>query len=76
VHGWSGWQWLFLLEGLPSVLLGVWTLFYLDDGIHAARWLNAGDKQTLARELAADPSPQHMPLAQLFRSGAAWRRWW
>lgn len=33
LNGWAGWQWLFLLEGLPSVLLGVWTLFYLDDGI-------------------------------------------
>jgi MFS family permease len=72
VHGWGGWQWLFLLEGLPSVLLGVWTLFYLDDGIHAAGWLSAGDKQALARELAADPSPQPMPLVQLFRSGAVW----
>lgn len=73
VNGWSGWQWLFLLEGLPSVLIGVWTLFYLDDGIRSARWLSEQDKQTLEREIAADrQAQQHMPLAQLFSSGKVW----
>jgi D-galactonate transporter len=73
VNGWSGWQWLFLLEGLPSVLIGVWTLFYLDDGIRAARWLSEDDKQVLEREIAADVQQQHhMPLSQLFRSGRVW----
>ncbi|NVM77032.1 D-galactonate transporter [Duganella sp. SG902] len=73
VHGWNGWQWLFLLEGVPSVLLGVWTLFYLDDGIRGARWLSESDKQALEREIAADrQQQQHMPLARLFRSGEVW----
>jgi D-galactonate transporter len=73
LNGWSGWQWLFLLEGLPSVLLGVWTLFYLDDGIRAARWLGEDDKQTLERELAGERSrQQHLPLARLFGSGKVW----
>ncbi|MYM26477.1 MFS transporter [Duganella sp. FT135W] len=73
VNGWSGWQWLFLLEGLPSVLLGVWTLFYLDDSIRAACWLSEGDKQTLEREIAADrKEQQHLPLARLFGSGKVW----
>jgi MFS family permease len=66
LNGWSGWQWLFLLEGLPSVLL-VWTLFYLDDGIRAARWLSEDDKQALERELAGERSQQqHLPLGRLF----------
>ncbi|WP_343731030.1 MFS transporter [Duganella sp.] len=73
LNGWNGWQWLFLLEGLPSVLLGVWTLFYLDDGIRAARWLSEADKQALQRDIAADRIQQHhLPLAQLFRSGTVW----
>lgn len=73
LNGWSGWQWLFLLEGLPSVLLGVWTLFYLDDGIRAARWLSEADKQALERDIAADRvQQQHMPLTRLFRSGTVW----
>jgi MFS family permease len=73
LNGWSGWQWLFLLEGLPSVLLGVWTLFYLDDGIRAARWLSEDDKQALERELAGERSQQqHLPLGRLFGSAKVW----
>jgi len=73
LNGWSGWQWLFLLEGLPSVLLGVWTWFYLDDGIRAARWLSEDDKQALERELAGERSQQqHLPLGRLFGSGKVW----
>ncbi|RZT05455.1 D-galactonate transporter [Duganella sp. CF402] len=73
LNGWAGWQWLFLLEGLPSVLLGVWTLFYLDDGIRAARWLGEDDKQALERELAAERSQQQqLPLARLFGSARVW----
>jgi len=73
LNGWSGWQWLFLLEGLPSVLLGVWTLFYLDDGIRAARWLSEDDKQVLECELAGERSQQqHLPLARLFGSAKVW----
>ncbi|ELX11444.1 major facilitator transporter [Janthinobacterium sp. HH01] len=72
-YGLSGWQWLFLLEGLPSVLIGVWTLFYLDDGIRAAQWLSEDDKLQLERAVAADGQHrQRLPLAQVFRSGTVW----
>lgn len=43
----KGWQWLFLLEGLPSVLLGVVTWFFLDDHPSHARWLNYEEKKAL-----------------------------
>jgi D-galactonate transporter len=73
LYGLSGWQWLFLLEGLPSVLIGICTLFYLDDGIRAARWLSEDDKQRLERAIIEDRKQQQsMPLAQLFRSGKVW----
>ncbi|TFW16848.1 MFS transporter [Duganella callida] len=73
VHGWNGWQWLFLLEGLPSVAIGVWTLFYLDDDIRAARWLSAEEKQLLENAIAADRQQQRdLPLAQVFGSGKVW----
>lgn len=72
-HGLSGWQWLFLLEGIPSVLLGVWTLFYLDDGIRDAKWLSDDDKRMLAAAIAEDRvDQQHLPLAQVFKSGKVW----
>ena len=73
VHGLSGWQWLFLLEGGPSVLLGVWTLFYLDDGIRDARWLSEGDKRMLEAAIAQDRvGQQHLALAQVFKSAKVW----
>jgi D-galactonate transporter len=73
LHGLSGWQWLFLLEGVPSMLLGIWTLFYLDDGIRAAKWLSEADKQTLEQAIIEDgKQQQHMPLAQMFSNGKVW----
>ncbi|HXO86372.1 MAG TPA: MFS transporter, partial [Gemmatimonadales bacterium] len=45
VHGLAGWQWLFLLEALPSFVLGVAVLAWLDDGIARARWLAADEKE-------------------------------
>lgn len=54
VRGLAGWQWLFVIEALPSVALGVAVLRYLDDGIAGARWLSAEDKALLARRVAED----------------------
>jgi ACS family 4-hydroxyphenylacetate permease-like MFS transporter len=56
--GFKGWQWLFMLEGLPSALLGLAVFYYLDDRPQEARWLSAGEKATLAGSLAADRPPQ------------------
>ena len=55
-QGLAGWQWLFLIEAIPSLALGVAVLVYLDDGIGAAQWLTAGEKDLLARRLAEDNS--------------------
>ena len=52
--GLAGWRWLFLLEGLPAVFLGVACLFYLDDGPQTARWLSEGEKQEIAARLERD----------------------
>jgi MFS transporter, ACS family, 4-hydroxyphenylacetate permease len=52
--GLAGWQWLFLLEGLPAVLLGVACLFYLDDGPTHAKWLSQAEKEQIALRLQQD----------------------
>lgn len=52
--GLKGWQWLFLLEGLPASILGVVVYFYLNDSPQQARWLTTLEKTTLARMLAAE----------------------
>ena len=49
-----GWQWLFLLEGLPAVLLGVMVWFFLDDAPDKARWLSDEEKAALAGMLERD----------------------
>ena len=50
----AGWQWLFLIEALPSFLLGAAVLVYLDNGIAGARWLLAEQKEVLARRISED----------------------
>ncbi|MDR3528396.1 MAG: MFS transporter, partial [Rhizomicrobium sp.] len=50
----AAWQWLFLLQGLPTIVLGLGVLFLLSDGVGSARWLSEADRATLAAALAAD----------------------
>ena len=54
VWGLHGWQWLFLLEGMPSVIMGFVVFGYLNDTPQQARWLSREDKQHLQHALAAD----------------------
>lgn len=68
VNGWAGWQWLFLIEGLPSVAMGIAVLFFLDDSIRSAKWLSPAEKDLLEREIAADQKTQsHMSVGQTLR---------
>ena len=57
--GLAGWQWVFLLEGLPAVLLGIATFFFLTDRPEQAAWLSPAEKSSLAR-LVADESQQSL----------------
>jgi ACS family tartrate transporter-like MFS transporter len=52
--GLHGWQWLFLLEGLPTILLGVSVLFIMNDHPDDAKWLSEGEKKWLDAELEQD----------------------
>ncbi|POX44039.1 MFS transporter, partial [Streptomyces sp. Ru72] len=44
LNGWQGWQWMFLLEAIPAAVIGVITLFYLDNGPRSAKWLTDEEK--------------------------------
>lgn len=59
VWGLHGWQWLFLLEGLPSVIMGFVVFGYLNDMPQQAHWLSPEDKQHLQHAVAADNSPSN-----------------
>lgn len=56
VLSYRGWQWLLLVEGLPSVALGILAYFYLDDGPATASWLTADEKNHIVETLAAEAS--------------------
>jgi ACS family tartrate transporter-like MFS transporter len=50
-HGLHGWRWVFVLEGVPSILCGVMALYYLPDRVPQARWLPDEEKDWLVGEL-------------------------
>jgi len=52
--GLAGWQWLFLIEGLPAVILGVVVLFYLTDTPEQARWLDPEERTWLSARIRAE----------------------
>lgn len=54
VYGMRGWQWLFLLEHIPSVLLGVMTFWHLPNSVEEATWLTQDEKQAVKDDLEKD----------------------
>ena len=60
VLGLAGWQWLFLVEGLPAILLGVIVLVYLTDRPDTAHWLSRAEKDWLVSKLAAERNSRSM----------------
>jgi ACS family tartrate transporter-like MFS transporter len=54
VFGLAGWQWLFLVEGLPAIFLGAIVLLYLNDRPETARWLNPVERDWLVSKLATE----------------------
>ncbi|RZL86350.1 MAG: MFS transporter [Variovorax sp.] len=59
-HGLAGWQWLFVLEGLPTVLVGIVAFFFLNDKVADAKWLTGSEKALIQRDLAAEQQGQHL----------------
>lgn len=49
--GWPGWRWLLVLEGIPAVILGIVTLYYLTDRPRNAKWLPDDEREWLTNEL-------------------------
>ncbi|MDC9613989.1 4-hydroxyphenylacetate permease [Xenorhabdus khoisanae] len=68
-----GWQWLFLLEGFPSVLLGFVVWFYLDDSPEKAKWLTHEDKQCLQEMIENDKLSQEHTNAPVLQKTSLWR---
>jgi sugar phosphate permease len=73
--GLANWQWLFLLEGIPSVLIGLLALVILVDKPQDARWLTEREKQLVLADLAADSrqaGPREHEFGRALRVGRVW----
>jgi MFS family permease len=75
--GWRGWQWLFLLEGIPSVIIGFLVLWILPDGPKSARWLTGEERDMLVARIDQDNAGKgelgsgHR-LSDAFKDGRVW----
>ena len=68
--GLAGWQWLFLVEGIPSIVVGFWVIYYLDSNIEEAKWLTAEEKALLTKKLLVeDKDKTEHSLIDAFKSG-------
>jgi D-galactonate transporter len=54
LNGWRGWQWLFLLEGIPSVIIGVLVIFLLDNSPAKAKWLTKEEQDLIIARVKED----------------------
>ncbi|CAB3802592.1 MFS transporter [Pararobbsia alpina] len=73
VQGLANWQWLFLLEAIPSFILGVVTLMYLPNGIRSAKWLTDAEKQLLEDRIAEDGAGKlHVKVSSVLSNGRVW----
>jgi MFS family permease len=76
-YGWRGWQWLFLVEGVPSVVIGMLVFVLLPDGPKATPWLTAGERDFIVARVEEDEaSKKHLGcghnLTDAFKDGRVW----
>jgi MFS family permease len=85
IYGLAGWRWLFFLEGMPCVILGIVTLVYLTNYPEKARWLTPEEKawlhDTLEAEHRAEPPAEHYSLGSFLMDKRLWLMvgayfWW
>lgn len=76
--GLANWQWLFLLEGIPSAIVGIVALYYLSDGPASAPWLRPAERELLLRSLANEEALKRShgesrhSMIDAFRSSKVW----
>jgi ACS family tartrate transporter-like MFS transporter len=79
IGGLRGWQWLFLLEGIPALVIGLVVLVYLPDGPKEARWLTETERRTLEERLRVDQSmadQSHRSVRQILTDRRVWLFCW
>jgi D-galactonate transporter len=74
--GLAGWQWMFLIEAIPAILVGIATILYLDNNIRSAKWLSEREKRLLEDEIAAQPQQAGDGKKHSLRAVFADKRMW
>ena len=73
VYGLAGWQWMFVIEAIPSLVLGLATIAYLQDRVHDAKWLTDDEKKLIATQIGAeDKEKGEGTLSQTFANPRVW----
>src|SRR6185437_143634 len=67
-----GWQWLFLIEGAPSVVLGLAVLWLMPNGPADAKWLAEEERDAIASALAEEPPHQHTEFLPMLLDARVW----
>ncbi|VVD72371.1 MFS transporter permease [Pandoraea communis] len=68
VGGHAGWQWVFVLEALPTIPLAIGVLLILTDRVKDAKWLTQAQRELIAHDIAQDDQGRpHMPMSQIVR---------
>lgn len=77
LFGWKGWQWLFLVEGVPAMLLGVITLLYLTGKPEQAAWLSSAEREWLSERMQKEREEKErghaFTLLQALTHARVWR---
>ena len=73
VAGLPGWQWLFLVEGMPSIVLGILVWFYLADHPGDVRWLSREEKALHENDLHSAGCPYHGSFRCVLTDLKIWR---
>jgi MFS transporter, ACS family, tartrate transporter len=74
--GLQGWQWLFLIEAVPPIILGIVVMFYLTDRPSEAKWLTPAQRQWLTQRIESEQKQReavrHYGLGEALRSPRVW----
>jgi ACS family tartrate transporter-like MFS transporter len=71
-HGLAGWQWMLILEGIPSLACGIATLWLLPDGPGKAKWLSSEEKRIISARLADEPPGALHGLVEMLKDKRIW----
>ncbi|MBD8495106.1 MFS transporter [Pseudomonas syringae] len=72
VHGLAGWQWMLLIEGVPSIVMAVVVIVFLCDGIDNATWLDDKEKALLKANLNSENAGKVSRLGEVFFNPKVW----